>query len=133
MNIFAIRHHRTHHPVASPAFFALGLCIFLLAGCHHSVDAPPVDQQEMRSHVVGSWTESHGTNENLQFNDDGTLRMDSRREHNVCIYDFPDATHIRLDCAPAGSPPRPAVWNLSVTGDTLSIGDAHETGTYKRK
>jgi hypothetical protein len=115
-------------------FFVLALAISNLSGCHHQVDPPaPVDQQEMRSHVVGSWTESRGTNENLQFNDDGTLLMQSPRENQKCVYDFPDAAHIRLDCAPAGAPPRPGVWKFSFTDDTLSISDAHETGTYKRK
>jgi hypothetical protein len=134
MNVFAICNHRSQNPLAPLTFFALALAFFLFAGCHHPAEQPPlVDQQEMRSHVVGTWAESRGTNENLQFNDDGTLQMDSPREHHTCAYDFPDAAHIRLNCSPAGAPSSFVTWNFSVTDDTLSIGDAHETGTYKRK
>ena len=107
---------------------AASLALSFPAGCHHRVD-----QQELKSSVVGSWTESRGTNEDLQFNDDGTLVMDSPREHHVCVYDFPDAAHIRLDCAAAGTPPTPVIWKFSAIDDTLSIGDEHETGHYKRK
>ena len=134
MNVFASCNHRTQNSLAPPAFVALTLAIFFFAGCHHSPSPlSPEDQQDLRSQVVGSWTESHGTNENLQFHDDGTLQMDSPREHHTCAYDFPDAKHIRLNCSPAGAPPSFVTWNFSVTDDTLSIGDAHETGTYKRK
>ena len=106
MNIFAICNNRTQNPLAPLTFFAPALAVFLFAGCRHRAEQPPlVDQQEMRSHVVGAWAESHGTNENLQFNDDGTLQMDSPREHHTCAYDFPDAAHIRLNCSPAGAPP----------------------------
>ena len=133
MSIFAFRNRRMQNPLALPAFFALALAIFLFAGCHHSPSPlSPEDQQDLRSQVVGAWTESHGTNENLQFHDDGTLQMDSPREHHTCAYDFPDAAHIRLNCS-AGAPPSFVTWNFSVTDDTLSIADAHETGTYKRK
>jgi hypothetical protein len=134
MNIFAICNNRTQNPLAPLTFFAPALAVFLFAGCRHRAEQPPlVDQQEMRSHVVGAWAESHGTNENLQFNDDGTLQMDSPREHHTCAYDFPDAAHIRLNCSPAGAPPSFVTWNFSVHDDTLAIGDTHETGTYKRK
>jgi len=71
----------------------------------------------------------HGTKEVLHFSEDGNLVMESPREHHQCTYDFPDAKHISLDCAPAGTPARPAVWRMSFTDDDkLLIGNATETG-----
>jgi hypothetical protein len=111
----------------------LGAFLFLgavpwLQGCSHEAE------QKLKEGVVGSWAEVGGTNATLQFNADGTLIMKSPRENQVCRYDFPDAKHVRLDCAPAGMPPRPYTWNISVTADDkLLIGDAQQVGTYQRQ
>jgi hypothetical protein len=102
--------------------------VLLLQGCSHEAE------KKLKEGVVGSWEEVHGTIETLQFNADGTLIMKSPRENQACRYDFPDAKHVRLDCALAGMPPRPYVWNISVTADDkLLIGNAQEVGTYQRQ
>ncbi|MGD0404605.1 MAG: hypothetical protein ABSB66_15580 [Candidatus Acidiferrales bacterium] len=102
--------------------------VLLLQGCSHEAE------KKLKEGVVGSWEEVHGTRETLQFNADGTLIMKSPRENEVCRYDFPDAKHVRLDCAPAGTPPRPYAWSISVTADDqLLIGNAQEVGTYQRQ
>jgi hypothetical protein len=109
------------------------LCLnafLLLQGCSHKAE----EQLQLKEAVVGSWANVDGSNENLEFGADGTLLMKSPRRNEVCRYDFPDAKHIRLDCAPAGMPPRPYAWNFSLTADdNILIGDGHETGTYQKK
>jgi hypothetical protein len=108
--------------------FLLLIAVLSLQGCSHEAE------QKLKESVVGSWEEVHGTKETLQFNADGTLIMKSPRENQVCRYDFPDAKHVRFDCAPAGMPPRPYTWNISVTtDDKLLIGDAQQVGTYQRQ
>jgi hypothetical protein len=99
----------------------------LLQGCHH------VTQQELQDRVLGGWEEVHGTKETLFFNVDGTVYMNSPVEHHLCTYDLPDPQHIRLDCAPVGTPPRPMVWKVELTSDRLIISGNREVGTYKRK
>jgi len=105
---------------------ALG-AMFLLQGCHR------VTEQELKDGVVGSWKEVRGTKEELQFNADGTMLMRSPGENHDCIYDFPDTTHIRFNCAPPGAPARPQVWKVELKSDRLLISDHLEVGTYKRK
>lgn len=99
-----------------------------LQGCHQA--ATP----ELKEQILGHWEEVRGTKETLRFNPDGTLIMKSPSEFHQCVYDFPDEKHLRMNCAPAGSPAYFQVWNLSFTDDDgLQIGTAHETGTYQRK
>jgi hypothetical protein len=98
----------------------------LLHGCHDS-------EQHLKSSVLGRWEEVHSTKETLQFDNDGTLIMKSPREYHLCVYDFPDSRHIRLNCAPVGALPFPQVWKISVTSDQLMISDDQETGTYQRR
>jgi len=94
----------------------------------------PDPRPALKGRIAGDWEEVHGTREVLHFSQDGSLIMESPREHHQCAYDFPDAKHIRLNCAPAGSPASPEVWRMSFTDDDkLLIGNATETGTYKRK
>jgi len=94
----------------------------------------PDPRPALRGRLAGDWEEVHGTHEVLHFSEDGSLVMESPREHHQCTYDFPDAKHISMNCAPPGTPARPAVWRMSFTDDDkLLIGNALETGTYKRK
>lgn len=83
--------------------------------------------------MQGYWENALGNHETLQFNSDGTLIMKSPRESELCVYDFPDAKHLRLDCAPAGAPARPQVWGFSISETELKISDALEVGVYRRK
>jgi len=99
-----------------------------LPGCRQ--EATP----ELKSQIVGDWEEVHGTKETLHFKADGTLVMKSPSEFHQCVYDFPDEKHIRMNCAPAGSPAYFQVWNLAFTDDDkLQIGTVRETGTYRRQ
>jgi hypothetical protein len=99
-----------------------------LQGCRQA--ATP----ELKSQIVGDWEEVHGTKETLHFKADGTLVMKSPHEFHECVFDFPDEKHIRMNCAPAGSPAYFQVWNLGFTeDDKLQIGTVHETGTYRRQ
>jgi hypothetical protein len=113
--------------------------MWLLLGCHRdsapnpNEGAPANWEQSLKDAVVGDWEEIHGTKEILQFSSDGTLVMDSPREHNKCKYDFPDYQHVRLDCAMPGTPSRPISWKVSISDDTLKISDTASIGTYKRK
>lgn len=94
----------------------------------------PDPRPALRGRIAGDWEEVHGTKEVLHFSEDGNLVMESPREHHQCTYDFPDAKHISMNCAPPGTPERPVVWRMSFTDDDkLLIGNAAETGTYKRK
>jgi len=110
----------------------------LLLGCHRNAapnsneGAPANWEQSLKDGVVGDW-EIEPTREVLHFSADGTLVMDSPREHHNCKYDFPDYQHIRLDCLVPGTSSRPTTWRVSLSGDTLKISDNVETGTYKRK
>jgi len=110
----------------------------LLPGCHRDSASNPNEgapanwEQSLKDGVVGDW-EIQRTKEVLQFSPDGTLVMDSPREHHNCKYDFPDSQHIRLDCAMPGTPSRPTSWKVSISDDTLKISDDVETGTYTRK
>jgi len=101
--------------------------ILSLQGCHR------VTEQELKDSVVGSWEEVRGTNETLQFDANGTVLMQSPSENHDCVYDFPDTSHIRFNCAPPGAPARPQVWKVKLTSERLLISDGHEVGTYKRK
>ncbi len=119
---------------AGPASCWLGAFLFLSAAlllqrCGHKAD----ERQHLKDAVVGSWKNVDGSNENLEFSADGTLIMKSPRQNEVCRYDFPDAKHIRLDCAPAGMPPRPYAWNFSITADDKLLIGLHDVGTYQRK
>jgi hypothetical protein len=101
---------------------------FSMQGCRQG--ATP----ELKSQIVGDWEEVHGTKETLHFKADGTLVMKSPSEFHQCVYDFPDEKHIRMNCAPAGSPAYFQVWNVAFTDDDkLQIGTPHETGTYRRQ
>jgi hypothetical protein len=96
-----------------------------LQGCRQ--EATP----ELKSQIVGDWEEVHRTKETLHFKADGTLVMKSPSEFHQCVYDFPDEQHIRMNCAPAGSPEYFQVWNLAFTDDDkLQVGTPRETGTY---
>jgi|ERR1700722_4358850 len=108
---------------------ALMICATLaLISCY------PDPRPALKGRIAGDWEEVHGTKEVLHFSEDGSLVMESPREHHQCTYDFPDAKHISLNCAPPGTPARPEVWRMSFTDDDkLLIGNAMETGTYKRK
>jgi len=99
-----------------------------LQGCKHEAS------NYLKGEIIGTWEEVHGTHEVLQFNSDGSLIMNSPSEHHNCKYDFPDATHIQLDCSLAGSPPSPRLWEVSLSTDgKLSIGIGRDVGTYKRQ
>ena len=95
--------------------------------------APANWEQTLKDGVVGDWEQAYGSREELQFSSDGTLVMNSPAEHHNCKYDFPDYQHIRLDCAVPGVPSNPQSWKISLSGDTLKISDALETGVYQRK
>ena len=109
------------------------LLLLLCATCS-LLSCYPDPRPALKGRIAGDWEEVHGTKEVLHFSEDGSLIMESPREHHQCAYDFPDAKHIRLNCAPAGSPASAEVWRMSFTDDDkLLIGNAMETGTYKRK
>ena len=111
------------------AEFLLVLCATLPLLCCY-----PDPRPALKGRIAGDWEEVHGTREVLHFSEDGSLVMESPSEHHQCTYDFPDAKHISLNCAPPGTPARPEVWRMSFTDDDkLLIGNAMETGTYKRK
>ena len=104
------------------------LClIFALQACHR------VTQKELKAKIVDTWDEVRGTNEMLEFHDDGTVLMQSPNTDQTCLYDFPDTSHLRLDCAAPGQPPRPQVWKLEFKDNHLLISDKGEVGTYKRR
>lgn len=94
----------------------------------------PDPRPALKGRIAGDWEEVHGTKETLHFKADGTLVMKSPSEFHQCVYDFPDEKHIRMNCAPAGSPAYFQVWNLAFTDDDkLKIGTVRETGTYRRQ
>jgi hypothetical protein len=94
----------------------------------------PDPRPALKGRIAGDWEEVHGTKEVLHFSENGSLVMESPREHHQCTYDFPDTKHISLNCAPPGTPASPEVWRMSFTDDDkLLIGNATETGTYKRQ
>lgn len=97
----------------------------------------PSDQerfsQQVRANLAGTWEESKGTQETLEFKADGTLLMKSPAENRSCEYSFPDSGHIRLDCTRgAGGPRFSQTFKFSMTSDRVMISDANDTGTYKR-
>jgi hypothetical protein len=123
MKVFVTR--RTNYWLSAVLLISAALW---LQGCRQ--EATP----ELKSQIVGDWEEVHGTKETLHFKADGTLVMKSPSEFHQCVYDFPDETHIRMNCAHAGSPAYFQVWNLAFTDDDkLRIGTARETGTYRRE
>jgi hypothetical protein len=99
----------------------------LIAGCHRVI------QKDLKEKIVGTWDEARGTNEILEFHDDGTVLMQTGNTDQTCSYDFADAHHLRLNCAPPGSPPMPQIWKVEYKDDLLHIRDNAETGTYKRR
>ena len=107
--------------------FGLFSAVLLQQGCHR------VTQKELQEKIVGTWDEVRGTNEMLEFHDDGTVLMQSANTNQTCKYDFPDTSHLRLDCAPPGLPPRPQLWKLEFKDDHLLISDQLEVGTYQRR
>lgn len=90
-------------------------------------------QQSFKTGVLGDWEEVRGTGETLHFNEDGTLIMDSPSEHHSCAYDFPDSTHIRLDCVAPQIPHKPDSYGFTLADAQLTISTDRETGTYRRK
>jgi hypothetical protein len=110
------------------ALLLLGSSSLLLQGCHRDAE------RRLKNAVLGSWEEVRGTKETLQFNADGTLVMESRSQHRICLYDIPDYAHIRLDCAPAGARASPQLYEISVSSDDkLLISEGQDVGTYRRK
>jgi len=129
-HLSAERNKNAEFPRSTARSIAAILFLFpiLILGCQHKPDP------YLKDNVVGNWEEVHGTKETLQFSADGTLIMNSPTEHHQCHYDFPEAGKIRIDCSPAGSPPSPQLWKISITPeDKLLIGDAPDVGTYERK
>jgi hypothetical protein len=120
--ISVFRNRRRH---AQP-ILVLGVVAMLIVSCSH----PEIDR--LKTGVVGTWVDVTDANATLQFNPDGVLVMTSTREKHFCNYDFPDAKHVRLDCAPAGTPRQPRLWTFDLSDDEISIGDGHETGRYHR-
>lgn len=104
----------------------LGMAV-LLQACHHDTE------KDLKEKIVWNWQEVRTKNEFLNFNADGTVQMQSPTTNNTCEYDFPDAEHLRLNCAPQGAPPRPQVWKVEFKGDKLLISDGMEVGTYARQ
>ncbi len=90
-------------------------------------------RQSFKTGVVGDWEEIHGSQETMHFNEDGTLIMNAPLEHHSCTYDFPDSTHIRLDCAVPQLPHAPKTYGFALADDKLMISDARETGTYRKR
>jgi hypothetical protein len=106
----------------------LGSSSLLLQGCHRGAE------QLLKNAVLGSWEEVPGTKEMLQFNADGTLVMKSPSQQPICLYDFPDYAHIRLDCASVGAHASPQLYGIFVASDDkLLISEDQEVGTYRRK
>src|SRR6267378_2822350 len=65
------------------ALLLLGSSSLLLQGCHRDAE------RRLKNAVLGSWEEVRGTKETLQFNADGTLVMESRSQHRICLTTFP--------------------------------------------
>ena len=104
---------------------SLALCaILLLHGCHKDT------VEDLKQKVVGNWREVRTKNEYLNFNDDGTVQMQGPGTNDTCEYDFPDAQHVRFNCAPQGAPPRYQVWGVEFKGEHLLISDGSEVGAY---
>jgi len=106
--------------------YILGI-IIALQGCHKDT------VEDLKQKIVGNWREVRTKNEYLNFNADGTVLMQGPDTNDPCEYDFPDAQHLRLNCAPQGAPPRPQVWKVEFNRDKLLISDGIEVGTYARQ
>jgi hypothetical protein len=111
------------------AILALGVIVLVSTLLYIRHDST----QLLKKNVIGSWAEVRGTNEIMQFNTDGTVIMQSPSEYHRCLYDFPSAHSIRLDCATEGAPPSPRVWDFSLTTDKMTVSDGREVGTYERE
>ena len=111
------------------AILALGIIILVSTFLFVRHDST----QLLKKNVTGSWAEVRGTNEIMQFNIDGTVIMQSPSEYHRCLYDFPGAHSIRLDCAIEGELPNPRVWDFSLTTDKMTVSDGREVGTYERE
>ena len=107
--------------------------LLLLAATFISLTGCSGSTRQLKIDIVGNWDEVHGTKETLQFNNDGTLIMNSPREHHDCTYEFPDTDHIRLNCASPGTSPFPTVYKMTLKGDDLTISDNSDTGKYQRR
>lgn len=86
------------------AGISLAFClIWLFQGCHQDT------AEDLKQKIVGNWREVCTRSEYLNFPANGTVQMHRPTINDTCEYDFPDAEHLRLTCAPQSAPPRPQV------------------------